>query len=55
MCHRADAFIGVGLFTVFVAYDTQVAIKAYEMGNSDHLGVSLDFALDFWNILTRVS
>lgn len=25
------------------------------MGNADHLGVSIDFALDFWNILTRVA
>ncbi|EAR82409.1 inhibitor of apoptosis-promoting Bax1 protein (macronuclear) [Tetrahymena thermophila SB210] len=55
MCHRADCFIGVGLFTAMVAYDTHVAIKQYEMGNADHLGVSIDFALDFWNILTRVA
>lgn len=55
MCLRADCFIGVGLFTAFVAYDTHVAINAYESGNADHLGVSIDFALDFWNILTRVA
>lgn len=55
MCHRADTFIGVGIFTAFVAYDTHVAIQQYEAGDADHLGASIDFVLDFWNILTRVS
>lgn len=55
LCHRADTFIGVGIFTAFIAYDTHVAMKNYESGNADHLGTSIDFALDFWNILTRVA
>jgi len=54
MCFRAETFIGVGLFSALVAYDTHVALKAYREGYADHLGVSVDFILDFWNILTRV-
>lgn len=55
MCHRADTYIGLGIFTAMVAYDTHVAIQAYEAGYADHLGVSVDFILDFWNILVRVT
>jgi hypothetical protein len=40
ICHRADTFVGLGIFTAFVAYDTHVALKSYEDGNADHLGVS---------------
>lgn len=29
MCFRADTFLGVGLFSALVAYDTHVAIQAY--------------------------
>ena len=52
--YRADTFLGVGLFTAFVAYDTHMAIKSYEEGYADHLLVSVDFILDFWNIMVRV-
>lgn len=41
MCHRADTYIGLGLFTAMVAYDTHVAIESYKMGSADHLGVSV--------------
>jgi FtsH-binding integral membrane protein len=30
MLFRADSYIGIGLFTIFIAYDTHVAIKSYE-------------------------
>jgi len=53
--HRVDTFAGVGIFSAMVAYDTHVAIKSYEEGNADHLMISLDFALDFWNILVRMT
>lgn len=29
MCFRADTFLGVGLFSALVAYDTHVAMRAY--------------------------
>jgi FtsH-binding integral membrane protein len=28
-CHRLDTFVGAGIFTALVAYDTHVAIKSY--------------------------
>lgn len=53
--HRVDTFAGIGIFSAMIAYDTHVALKSYEEGNADHLLTSLDFALDFWNILVRVT
>lgn len=51
---RADNYLGIALFSAFVAYDTHVAIKSYEMGQADHLGISISFIMDIWNILMRV-
>jgi FtsH-binding integral membrane protein len=50
----ADSYIGIGLFSALIAYDTHVAIKMYEMREADHLGMAVQFLLDFWNILVRV-
>ena len=50
MAYRADVYLGTGLFTAFVAYDTQVAIKDYENGNADHLGASMRMFLNFQNL-----
>ena len=54
MLFRADTYLGILLFSGFIAYDTHVAIKQYESGYADHVGVSVQFLLDFWNILVRV-
>lgn len=54
MLFRADTYLGILLFSGFIAYDTHTAIKEYESGNADHLGTSIQFVLDFWNILVRV-
>lgn len=51
---RADNYLGILLFSAFVAYDTHVAIKSYEMGYADHLGMSISFIMNIWNILMRV-
>jgi FtsH-binding integral membrane protein len=50
----ANNYLGIGLFSMLIAYDTHVAIKMYEMGEADHLGMSIQFLLDFWNILVRI-
>lgn len=50
----AQNYFGIALFTGFVAYDTHLAIKSYEMGNPDHLGVSIQFLLDFWNLMVNI-
>lgn len=54
MAHRADLYIGTGIFTAFVAFDTHVAIKDYEEGNADHLGASMSMFLNFQNIFIRM-
>ena len=54
MLFRADNYIGIALFSVFIAYDTHIAIKMYEEKQADHLGMSIQFLLDFWNILVRL-
>jgi FtsH-binding integral membrane protein len=50
----ANNYLGIGLFSALIAYDTHVAIKMYEMKQADHLGMSVQFLLNFWNILLRL-
>lgn len=54
MAFKSSSYIAVGLFSVFVAYDTHMAIKMYEMNQPDHLGMAVQFVLDFWNIFTSL-
>ena len=54
MMFKADTYLGILLFTGFIAYDTHVAIKEYENKNADHLGTSVQFLLDIWNLLVRI-
>lgn len=49
----ANNYLGIGLFSALIAYDTHVAIKMYEMREADHLGMSIQFLLNFWNIFIR--
>ncbi len=50
----ANNYLGIGIFSALIAYDTHVAIKMYEMREADHLGMSIQFLLNFWNILIRL-
>ena len=50
----ANNYLGIGLFSIMIAYDTHVAMKMYELREADHLGMSIQFLLDFWNILIRL-
>lgn len=49
----ANNYLGIGLFSALIAYDTHVAIKMYELREADHLGMAVQFLLNFWNILLR--
>lgn len=51
---NANNYLGIGLFSALIAYDTHVAIKMYEMREADHLGMAIQFLLNFWNILIRL-
>lgn len=54
MLFRADTYLGIALFSAFIAYDTHAAMQMYQMGRADHLGMAGQFILDFWNILVRL-
>ena len=50
----AHRYGGLGLFTLYIAYDTQKMIDEYEMGEDDHLKHAVDLFIDFKVIFTRV-
>jgi FtsH-binding integral membrane protein len=54
LAHNVDLYVGIPLFTGFVAYDTNIARQRFEMGDPDHLGCSVSLYLDFINILMRM-
>lgn len=35
-------------------YDTHLALRSYNSGEADHLGISIQFVLDIWNLLLRI-
>jgi len=49
-----EALMGIGVFSALIVYDTYIAIKRYENGDADHLGMSIQMLLDIWNIIIRV-
>jgi FtsH-binding integral membrane protein len=50
-----ESYIGIGLFTLMLIYDTTVAIKRYEKGDADHLGMSIQILLDIWNLIIKIA
>lgn len=51
----AESYLGIGLFTMMIVYDTHVAIKRYQKGDADHLGMSIQLLLDLWNLIIRIA
>jgi len=47
LVHSLLLYGGLGLFAVFTAYDTQVAIKDYENGNRDPVSHGVNFFINF--------
>lgn len=54
MMMYSSSYFAVALFSIMIAYDTHFAIKMYELRSPDHLGASVQFVLDFWNIFTSL-
>lgn len=52
--HSISLYGGLALFTVYVAYDTQVILDDYKNGMEDAVQHSLQLFLDFVNIFRRV-
>ena len=51
----AESYLGIGIFTLMIIYDTHQAIKRYERGDADHLGMSIQILLDIWNIIITIA
>lgn len=51
--HNMDLYLGIPLFTGFIAYDTHKAVQMYQERNPDHLVCAVELYLDFINIFIR--
>ncbi len=51
----AESYLGIGLFTMMIIYDTHIAIKRYQKGDADHLGMSIQLLLDLWYLIIRIA
>merc|ERR1719498_1747820 len=54
LLHNIYLYGGLGIFTLYIAYDTQNMIDEYEMGIDDHIKHATDLFLDFKIVFTRV-
>uniref|UniRef100_A0A6B2LIA1 Uncharacterized protein n=1 Tax=Arcella intermedia TaxID=1963864 RepID=A0A6B2LIA1_9EUKA len=52
--HSFNLYAGLGIFSLFVAYDTQRMIEDYHDGNRDHVGPALSMFLNIFNIFIRL-
>jgi FtsH-binding integral membrane protein len=53
-CMNVDMYVGLGLFTAFQAYDTNRAVREFQLGNFDHLSHVVQFFLNFKNLFIRL-
>jgi FtsH-binding integral membrane protein len=49
-----NLYLGLGLFSVFVAYDTQRMIDKAAQGEEDHVSDALNMFLNLFNIFIRL-
>ena len=54
LLHNVSLYGGLGLFTLYIAYDTQKMIDEYEMGEDDHIKHATDLFIDFKIVFSRV-
>jgi len=54
LLHSINLYGGLGIFTLYIAYDTQNMINEYEMGEDDHLKHAVDLFINFKAIFQRV-
>lgn len=53
-CMNVETYLGLGLFTALQAFDTNRAIREFQMRNFDHLSHVVQFFLNFKNLLVRL-
>jgi len=49
-----NLYLGLGIFSVYIAYDTQNMIEMYKQGNDDHVSPALNLFLNIINIFIRL-
>ena len=54
LLHNIQLYGGLGIFTLYIAYDTQKMIDEYQMGEDDHIKHATDLFLDFKIVFSRV-
>jgi len=54
LLHNVSLYGGLGIFTLYIAYDTQKMIDEFQMGEDDHIKHATDLFLDFKIVFSRV-
>jgi FtsH-binding integral membrane protein len=54
LVYTYEPWVGIGLFSLFNAYDTQVMLNSYEERKLDPMAHSINYTLNFLNIFIRV-
>jgi len=49
-----NLYLGLGIFSLFIAYDTQQLIENYRAGDTDHISPALNLFLNIINIFVRL-
>jgi len=52
--YNVNLYLGLGIFSLYIAYDTQRMIESYKAGDDDHISPALSLFLDIINIFTRL-
>jgi len=52
--YNINLYLGLGVFSLYVAYDTQRMVDSYTQGDDDHVSPALNLFLDIINIFIRL-
>ena len=53
MLHSVSLYGGLGIFSIYIAYDTQQMINDYEEGNRDTVTAALNMFINVKQVFTR--
>lgn len=54
MVYQMQLYVGLGVMSTFILYDTQAIIEKYRIGNRDCIVHSLDLFVDFISVFRRL-
>jgi len=52
--HSINLYFGLGIFSLFIAYDTQRMIEDFKAGDTDHVSPALSLFMNIINIFIRL-